>query len=75
MSTWVRNEVSDLQFSYALRLGRELLIIGARSLFIDAGLIFVLSALEYGIVFVAKREARNTWRKKQKKKDFLEGIS
>jgi hypothetical protein len=56
-------------------LGRDLLIIGAASLFIDAGLIFVLSALEYGIVFVAKREARKTWRKKQKKKDFLEGAS
>jgi hypothetical protein len=55
-------------------LGTDLLIIGARSLFIDAGLIFVLSALEYGTV-VAKREARKTWRKKQKKKDFLEGAS
>jgi hypothetical protein len=56
-------------------LGRDLLIIGARSLFIDGGLIFVLCALTMGIVFGAKREARRTWRKKQRKKVFLEGAS
>jgi hypothetical protein len=56
-------------------LGRDLLIIGARSLFIDAGLIFVFCALKYSIVFGPKREARKTWRKKQKKKVFLEGAS